>query len=153
KAFFNVLLAEQVVEAAQRKLDTSKADLADTEEQVKAQLVSTNDVTRAQIGLASSTRELAADRGNVDAAYIQLAFVINSQVAPGLATPTDILQAGQAPPPTPDVLVARSIALRPDLAAHKESALAAHDFAREPRMRWFPTFGLTGQLSATSNPP
>src|SRR5262245_53948784 len=48
KAFFAVLLAEQVVQAAQRKLDTAKADLNDTEEQVRAQLVSTNDVTRAK---------------------------------------------------------------------------------------------------------
>src|SRR4051812_15202183 len=57
RAFFNVLLAEQVVAAAERKLETAKADLADTDAQVKAQLVSTNDVTRAKIQVASSTRE------------------------------------------------------------------------------------------------
>src|SRR5215470_5318785 len=35
KAFFAVLLAEQVVQAAQRKLDTAKADMNDTEGQVR----------------------------------------------------------------------------------------------------------------------
>jgi outer membrane protein TolC len=150
RAFVNVLLADQVVQAAQRKLDTAKADVADTDAQARAQLVSTNDVTRAQIGLASSVRELASDQGNLDTAYVQLALVLNTKVAPGLEVPTALLDAGARPLPAVDGLVAASLARRPDLAARKDTALAAHDFAREPRMRWLPSFGLVGQLVVSS---
>ena len=150
KAFIAVLLADQVVQAAQRKLDTARADLADTDAQVKAQLVSSNDVTRARIGLASSERELASDQGSLDAAYIQLALVVKARIAPGLVVPTALLDAGVQPVPPADALVDHSLAQRPDLAARKQLALAAHDFAREPRMRWFPSLGLVGQLTASS---
>jgi outer membrane protein TolC len=150
KAFFSVLLADQVVKAAQRKLDTAKADLADTDAQVKAQLVSSNDVTRAQIGLASSVRELASDQGTLAAAYVQLALILNQPVSGQLEVPAALLDAGVKPLPAADTLVASSLARRPDLAARKDFALAAHDFAREPRMRWLPTFGLVGQLTASS---
>lgn len=150
KAFIAVLLADQVVQAAQRKLDTARADLADTDAQARAQLVSSNDVTRARIGLASSERELASDRGNLDAAYIQLALVIKAPIAPGLVVPAALLDAGVQTLPPADALVAHSLARRTDLAARKDLALAAHDFAREPRMRWFPTLGLVGQLTGSS---
>jgi len=150
KAFIAVLLADQVVQAAQRKLDTARADLADTDAQAKAQLVSTNDVTRARIGLGSSVRELANDQGNLDAAYLQLALLVKMPVAPGLVVPAALLDAGARPLPAPDALVAQGLARRPDLAARKQLGLAAHDFAREPRMRWLPSLGLTGQLTGSS---
>ncbi|HEX3761316.1 MAG TPA: TolC family protein [Kofleriaceae bacterium] len=150
KAFIAVLLDDQVVQAAQRKLDTARADLADTEAQAKAQLVSSNDVTRARIGLGSSERELASDQGALDAAYLQLALLVKAPVAPGLVVPAELLDAGIRAPPPSDALVAQSLARRPDLAARKDAALAAHDFAREPRMRWLPSLGLTGQLTASS---
>jgi outer membrane protein TolC len=151
KAFIAVLLADQVVQAAQKKLDTARADLADTDAQARAQLVSSNDVTRARIGLASSERELASDQGSLDAAYIQLALVVKAPIARGLVVPAALLDAGVQPVPPADALVAHSLARRPDLAARKDLALAAHDFAREPRMRWLPTLDLVGQLAASSH--
>jgi outer membrane protein TolC len=150
KAFFNVLLADQVIKAAQRKLETARADLADTDAQVKAQLVSSNDVTRAQIGLAGSVRELASDQGTLDQAYVQLALIVNQRIAGELEVPTAVLAAGTRPLASVDALVATSLTRRPDLAARKDFARAAHDFAREPRMRWFPTLSLEGQMSAQS---
>ena len=149
-AFINVLLTEEVLKAAQRKLDTAKADLADTDAQVKAQLVSSNDVTRAQIGMSSSVREVASDQGKVDDAYVQLGLLLNQRITGGLEIPTGLLASGVKPLPAAESLVDTSLKQRPDLVARKEAALAAHDFAREPRMRWFPSLSLNGQLSATS---
>jgi len=153
KAFFAVLLAEQVVQAAQRKLDTAKADLNDTEEQVRAQLVSTNDVTRAKISLAGAVRELATDKGNLDQAVVSLEFVVNSRVSQGVQSPADVLAESERPAGGADQIVASSLKRRPDLAAKKLTAVAAHDFAREPRMRWFPTLGLSAVTTWTSDPP
>src|SRR5262249_38874208 len=115
KAFFAVLLADQVVQAAQKKLDTAKADVADPDPQVKAQLTSPNDVTRAQIGLGSSQRELATDKGNLESAYVNLAFMLNAPVAPGLVTPAALLAASNHEVPAPDALVAHGLTKRPDL--------------------------------------
>ena len=153
KAFFSVLLADEVVKAAERELDTAKADLADTDAQSKAQLVSTNDVTRAQISVAGSEREVASDRGQLETAYVQLAFLVNQRIKPGLAPPTTLLDASQKAPPPTDKLVVSSIAKRPDLVARKQLAIASHDFASEPRYRILPSLVLSGQLSATSNAP
>ncbi len=151
KAFLNVLLAEKVLVAAKKKLDTSRADLADTKAQMDAQLVSSNDVTRAQISLSSGEREVATDEGAVDAAYLNLVFVINAPVAPGLGAPTALLAASEKPLPPLPQLVAASIARRPDLVAKKHAAVAAHDFAREPHMRFYPTLGVSAEGTATTN--
>jgi outer membrane protein TolC len=151
KAYFAVLFADQVVQAAQKKLDTATTNLADTDAQVKAQLVSSNDVTRAQVDLGNSQRELAADRGALDATYVQLELVVNAHVPHGLSVPAGLLEAGERPQPAPDALVALGIKTRPDLAAKRATALAAHDFAREPHMRFFPTLSLQGLATAATN--
>ena len=149
KAYFAVLLAQEVVAAAQKKLDTATADVNDTEAQFKAQLVSSNDVTRAKISLSTSVRELSQDRAQLDTAFIDLGYVINAPPPRQLAPPTAQLEAGKTTPPPADTLVQQSIAARPDLIVRKESALAAHDFAREPRYRYSPTLGFIGQLTAS----
>jgi outer membrane protein TolC len=149
-AFVAVLLAERVVQAAERKHETAVANLASTDAQVKAQLVSSNDVTRAQINVSTATRELEASKGNQRAAVLELELLINARVDGGLAAPTALLAAGRAAPGSEDDLVSRGITRRADLLANKELARAAHDFAREPRMRYLPTIELGGQVSATS---
>ena len=151
KAYFGVLLAQEVVAAAQKKLDTATADVADTDAQFKAQLVSSNDVTRAQISLSTSVRELSQDRSQLATAYIELGFIINAPAPTVLQAPSALLDAGKQTPPAAETLVTQSLAQRPDLLARKNGALAAHDFAREPRYRYFPTLSLIGQLTATSN--
>jgi len=152
-AFFSVLLAQRVVEAAQKELETANADVADTDAQFKAQLVSSNDVTRAKISLAGVERDLATDKGNLDNALIALGFVVNAAPAHRLTPPTSLLDAGKKSQGSADQLVADGLAKRPDLTAHKASALAAHDFAREPRWRYLPTLGFVGELTATTNNP
>jgi outer membrane protein TolC len=151
KAYFGVLLAQEVVAAAQKKLDTATADVADTDAQFKAQLVSSNDVTRAQISLSTSVRELSQDRSQLATAYIELGFIINAPAPTTLQAPSALLDAGKQAPPPAETLVTQGLAQRQDLLARKDGALAAHDFAREPRYRYFPTLSLIGQLTATSN--
>jgi len=152
KAFISVLLQEEVVKAAQKKLETAKANLADTDAQMRAQLVSSNDVTRAQISLAGTDRELASDLGRLRAAYIQLGFLINAPPPTGVAPPTALLIGGEAKPPDDETLIKQSLARRPDLAARRESAIAAHESTREPRLHYLPSLALGANLNVTSNP-
>ncbi len=152
KAFVNVLLAQEVVAAAEQKLATAKANLLDTDAQAKAQLVSTNDVTRAQISLHDTERELASDQGKVQAAYIALGFVINAPAPKSVAPPTELLTGGAAKQPDEETLIKQSLAKRPDLEAKREAAIAAHESTREPRLHYLPSLALGANMTVTSNP-
>jgi outer membrane protein TolC len=152
KAYLAVLLADQVAQAAQRKLDAAKANLAATDAQVKAQLVSSNDVTRAQVDLGDSERELANDQGNLDAAYVNLALLLNAKASAPLGTPAALLAASEKPLPAVETLVESSVARRPDLVAQKATALGAHDLALEPKLRWVPTLVAQANGTTLTNP-
>jgi outer membrane protein TolC len=151
RAFFAVLLAQRVVDAAQRELDTATFNVKQTDAQYKARIASSNDVTRAKLDLAGSQRELETDKGNYNAALVALAYIVNAKPPAKLTTPTALFNAGKAPLGGVDQLVAQGVAQRPDLVAHKASAVAAHDFAREPRWRYLPTLGFLGELTATTD--
>jgi len=153
KAYLGVRLADAVVQAAEHKLDTAKANLKATQDQFDAKIVSINDVTRAQISYANAVHEHVTDQGALEAAWVQLEFTINARVPRVLVAPDSVFSAGERPVVANDALVRRAIASRPDLVAKKDTALAAHDFAREPRWRLLPTLALVGQLTDTSNPP
>jgi outer membrane protein TolC len=157
RAFFAVLNAHQVVQAAQRLLDLAKANLADAQARAKAQLASTNDVTRAQIDVSNASREMELDKGSLEAAYVQLSFVVNAAIAPtasgALVVPDATLRAAQEGLPETTKLVRLGLDRRPDLLALRHAAGAAHDFASEPLLRLVPTLGVQGTATATTNPP
>ena len=96
-AFFQTLSSEQVLQAAKRSADATKANLLDTQARVDAQLNSSNDVTRAQLDLANAQQQIANNAGTVERAYIQLGFVLNVLVKGPLPSPT----RRSRPPPRP----------------------------------------------------
>jgi outer membrane protein TolC len=153
RAFLAVLTADDVVQAAKRQLDNATANLADTQARAQAQLSSSNDVTRAQLDLASAGREVELDQGTLDNAYIQLSFVVAAPVSGPLVPPDLTLQAAQAPVPAVAGLVRFALDHRPDVLASRHTTAAARDFADEPLLRLVPTVGLQGQATATTNAP
>jgi outer membrane protein TolC len=151
-AFFSVLNAEAILQASQRQLDMATSNLADTQARVQAQLNSSNDATRAHVDLASSARQVELGKGNLDAAYVQLAFTINAPVG-GLVAPEPTLHAADQPVAPIDTLVRFALERRPDVLVAKHAAIGAHDFADEPLLRIVPTLGLQGQATGTTNTP
>jgi outer membrane protein TolC len=149
-AFFLTLSAEKVLEAARHRFDAATANLADAQARVDEQLNSSNDVTRAQLNLATSAQEAATDTGIVERAYIQLGFVIDAVVQGPLAPPDATLKAAAAPLPAIGDLIAVAVARRPDLIASKHSAQAAHLFAEEPLLRLIPTIGVEAAATGTT---
>jgi outer membrane protein TolC len=149
-AFFLTLSAEKVLEAARHRFDAATANLADAQARVDEQLNSSNDVTRAQLNLATSAQEAATDTGIVERAYIQLGFVIDAVVQGPLAPPDATLKAAAAPLPAIGDLIAVAVARRPDLIASKHSAQAAHLFAEEPLLRLIPTIGFAAAATGTT---
>ena len=153
RAFIAVLQADAVLRAAQQKLDASRANLGDTRARADAQLSSTNDVTRSEIEVATSERELELDKGALRLTYYQLSFTLNAAVSTTLAPPTALLARARVAPPAADALVRSAVARRPDLVAKKHLAFAAHDFAQEPLLRLIPTVNASGTFTLTSNLP
>ena len=145
-AFFTVLDEQDVVTAAERQLDNSKANLADTQARAEAGLTSTNDVTRAQVDLTGAAREVEADKGLLDAAYVQLAFTINAPVPSSVLPPAATLAAALQPAGSPETLVRFAMQHRPDVLASQYQVKAAHHFADEPMLRLVPTLGLQGEV-------
>jgi outer membrane protein TolC len=93
RSFLQVLTAERVLEAAGRRLDRARANLANAEARAQAQLASVNDATRAQLELASSSREVAQATGSVARAHQQLSFLVGRRVEGTLAAPDRTTQA------------------------------------------------------------
>lgn len=150
-AFFAVLDAQDVVQAAQRQADNAESNLTDTQARAQAQLSSSNDVTKAQVDLANAHHELENDKGSLGNALIQLAFTLNAPPPSNLVAPAPTLAAAEKPAAATDALVRVALDHRPDLVAAKYSSHAAHDFATEPLLRLIPTLGVQGQASATTN--
>ena len=144
--FFTVLDAQALLDAAQRLLENSKANLADTKARAESGLTSTNDVTRAQVDLSGAARQVEVAKGVLDNAYVQLAFTVNAPVPASVIRPATTLAAAEQPAGAPEALVRFALDHRPDVQVAKYQASAAHAFAGEPMMRLIPTLGLQGQV-------
>jgi outer membrane protein TolC len=150
QSFITTLASEAVLAAAERRRDTAKASLDYAQARVQAQLNSSNDVTRAQLDLASAVQEVAADTGNVRNAYTALEFVVNEKVPGPLSPPTDTLAVAAKPAGAADALIASALSRRPDLVASKHAASAAHYFADEPLLRIAPTLSVTAGINGST---
>jgi outer membrane protein TolC len=150
-AFFAVLNAQDIVQAARHQFDNAKANLDTTRARTESQLSSSNDLTKAQVDMANAAHEVESDKGAFDAALVQLALTINAPAPPALVPPAPTLSAAEAPLGAVDGLVRIAVDRRPDVVVAVHQAGAAHDFASEPMLRLLPTLGLQGQASGTTN--
>lgn len=151
RAFLAVLVQESVLKAASRRLESAKATLADVTARVQAGLNSSNDITRAEILMATSEREVAIDEGIVQKAMVTLSFVTNAKVDGALVPPEATLASAEHKVGAPESLVAVAEAHRLNVAASKERVEAAKLFAEEPGLRFAPVLGAAAQLRGTTD--
>ncbi|HVT42955.1 MAG TPA: TolC family protein [Thermoanaerobaculia bacterium] len=149
-AFLVTLSLEQVLQAAERRRNFASASLTDSRARFEAGLVSSNDVTRAELELATAEREAARARGDVASAYVQLSNLVNADVQGPLAVPAPLLEAPPAQGLSESDVVESAKARRLDLASLRSHAAALDQFAREPSMRIVPRLSLNGQTRATN---
>lgn len=148
-AFLQTLSLEQVSSAADRRLSFARTTFEDTRTRFEAKLVGLNDLTRAELELATAERELIRARGETDLTRLQLGYLIDSKIEGPLADPSVLLRPSEQG--EPDGLVAEARRRRLDLAAGEAQAKAFHAFAEEPLRRIIPSLGLTGQYRATAD--
>ncbi len=151
RAFFQTLAAERVLQAAPRRLDTAKANLDYAEARVGSQLASSNDVTRAQVALASALSSHVGAEANVERAYLLLSFLVGRPVAPGLVTPEATTKAAETwDPGETDVKIA--LDRRFDVKSAHERTEALRAFAKEPLYRLAPTVSAAGVVRFDLDP-
>jgi outer membrane protein TolC len=143
-AFLTTLSFEQVVLAAQRRRDFAQTNLNDVRARFEAGLVSSNDVTRAELELATAIRGVAQATGDVQAARVELETLLKADVGP-LAEPTGLLEAAATPPVPTSTVIAAAQQRRSDIAASRAGVEALRAFADEPRAGFLPSVGLQAQ--------
>ena len=146
-AFLVTLSLEQVLAAAEHRREFARASLDDSRARFEAGLVSSNDVTRAELEMATAVRGVAEAGGNVRSARIQLATLLNTEINGPLATPESLLAAASSEPGVTDVAVTAAQRRRNDIAASRLHVEALQAFAEEPSRRFIPSANLVAQTS------
>jgi outer membrane protein TolC len=143
-AFLAALSFEQVELAAEHRRDFAQTSLDDVRARFDAGLVSSNDVTRAELELATAVRGVAQAAGDVQAARVDLATLLKADVS-ALVPPADLLDAAAAPPMPDETDVAAAQQRRSDIAAQRARIEALRAFADEPSARFLPSVILNAQ--------
>jgi outer membrane protein TolC len=152
KAFLLTLSTERLLESAKRRLESATANQDNAQARAQAQLASVNDVTRAQIEVASAASSVAGAQGNVDRAYVALGFLVGQKLAPPLVPPDRTTKAAAAAEASTPAQLQAALERRPDLRSAHEKTQASQDFAREPLYRLAPTVGASAQVRADPDP-
>jgi outer membrane protein TolC len=148
-AFLQTLSLEQVSAAAERRLSFARRTVEDIRTRFEAKLVGLNDLTRAELELATAERELSRAKGEADLTRLQLGYLIDFKIEGSLVNPVSLLSPEAQG--APGGLVAEARRRRLDLAAGEKRAEALDAFAEEPLRRIIPSLDLTGQYRATAD--
>ncbi len=143
--FLTTLSFEQVLLAAERRRTFAQTNLDDVRARFDAGLVSSNDVTRAELELATAVRELAQATGDVQASRVELETLLKAGVAGSLAPPVALLDAADDPPAVGGSVVAEAQSRRTDIAARRARVEGLRAFADEPSARFFPSVFFSAQ--------
>ncbi|MDQ1351913.1 MAG: hypothetical protein QG657_2219 [Acidobacteriota bacterium] len=149
-AFLSVLGVEQVLKAAQQRLEYADQNFKASRARYDAQLVSVNDVTRAELEYATAEKGITGARGDVETARLQLELLLGIKIEGTLENPEQLLSRAEAPPPTAEQLLPEAQDRRQDLQSLRWHARAQHASASEPAMRWLPSLSLNGQYRFTN---
>ena len=143
--FLTALVAERVLLAAEQRRQFAQTSLDDARARFEAGLVSSNDVTRAELELATAVRNVATTTGVVQTTRIDLATLLNTDVPEALAPPQELLTAAAQPPALTPAIVTEAQSRRNDITAARLRVRSAEEFAEEPGRRFIPTVLLTAQ--------
>ena len=144
-AFLVALNFEGVLRSAEHRREFARAALEDSRARFEAGLVSSNDVTRAELELATAVRGVAQAQGNVRAAHIALETVLNASVEGPLVEPADVLSEAAAAPAVDGAVIADAQQRRNDIGAARFRVQSLQAFADEPSARFIPSVRLNAQ--------
>lgn len=149
-AFLATLSTDQVEEAARRRVSLAEQQLREARARADAQLASTNDVTRAELELASAQRELTRARGQTQTTRLELAYLLQVPSPRPLAQPEGLLSEASNAASGDRREVDQALERRFDVAARGARVRALEIFADEPLFRLIPILSLNAQYGLTN---
>ena len=141
EAFLTVLNAQQVARAAEERLEFAERNLREIRVRFDAELVGSNDVTRAELEVASAERELVRARGALRVSHLGLENLTATDIDDTLAVPAELLAEAERPVAALAAEMPPAATNRPDLLAERARVAALRSSAREPLGRYFPALG------------
>ena len=145
-SFFAVLSAEQLRDAASRRIEVAQATVSDARTKLEAGLASSNDLTRAELELATAQLALTEAQNAVVSSRLSLGYLIAAPAdRPLVEPPAEPSEAASS-----DELEQVAQQARADL---KELTLRAESLrllALEPTLRAIPTLTLRGTYRGTN---
>jgi outer membrane protein TolC len=144
-AYLVTIGTEQVRVAAERRLEYAQRSLQDARGRLDAGLVGSNDVTRAELEVATAARALADARAAAETAYLELGNLLDAEIESPLVTPEALLDSAATLTVSAESHVEAAQRRRLDVAARRERAAAAHIAAQEPLLRTLPRFDLEAE--------
>jgi outer membrane protein TolC len=149
-AYLATLGSQEVAESAARRLAYTRQVLEDARARAAAGLAGSNDVTRAELELATAEAQLTQASAQAESSRLQLGFLL---VAPNpglLSPPQELLATATRPAESFDPLALQALERRPDLLATKLRVQALEANAREPLARLVPSLGASAVYRLTN---
>jgi len=142
QAYYQVLLAEAVQNAARAELESRRLSLRQISALAQSQMKSTLDVNFAAV--LTSEAELAAYQAesNVQESKAQLTAALGSEDDSDYKLVEDPLPAPMEP--NAEILIDRALHDRPDLQALQLNGNAAHNYAQAEKKLYYPSVSLIG---------
>jgi len=133
-AFLATLGVDQVLEASRHRLDYARQNLEAAKARYSAGLVSSNDVTRAELEYATAEKGVIQVQGQVETTYLELGYLLNSPIPKKLKVPDFLLQAVEEKPLAVDQLIPEAQARRPDVISLRWRAKAQPELVHFRRL-------------------
>jgi outer membrane protein TolC len=151
-AYLSTLGIDQVLEAARHRYDYAKQAYDAAKARYSAGLVGVNDVTRAELEVATAELGITQSKGQVDNTYLQLGYLLDEpdMSSKKLQVPDELLKTAEERNVPVTGLIEEAQNRRLDLSSLKSYALAQHALTLTPTLRWFPSLALTGQYRYTN---
>ncbi|HLN81642.1 MAG TPA: TolC family protein [Thermoanaerobaculia bacterium] len=146
-SFFAILSAERLREAASRRIEVAQATVSDARTRLEAGLASSNDLTRAELELASAQLALTQAQNAVVDSRLSLGYLI---AAPVVDRPLAEPPAEPADSASPEELEQIAQEARADLRELTLRAESLRLLALEPELRVIPTLTLRGTYRGTN---
>lgn len=150
-AFLATLGNQQVYDAARQRLEYTRQALQDAQARVKAGLASTNDVTRAELDVASAEVQLADAKGQSDTSRLELGYLLVTPLEGALAAPEPLLSEAAGPTTRYLELAQNAVERRPDVLSAKLKVQAQEAAALEPLARALPALSASAQYRLTND--
>ena len=145
ETFFSVLSAERLRDAASRRIEVSQATVSDARIRLEAGLASSNDLTRAELELATARLSLTQAESLVRTARLSLGYLI------GVPAEGPLVEPGAEPTEgDTEALERAALDSRADLKDLTLRAEALRLLALEPKLRFVPTLTLRGTYRGTN---